>query len=148
MLDKYFSMEGHLYIGATMENIPWIFLYLSLNQTLYKRTILRDSLAFNAIKDNVYGIVFENTENEKYVTIEPQPEAFLNLNFSFLAHERKRRDGQFLEVISFCIYQDEKEVFKEKIVLNTDWFFNLVEYDEWIENNRNKKLLELAKEYL
>ena len=146
MLDNYFAMKGHLYVGATMDNVPWIFIYLALNQTLYKRTVIKDSWIYNIIKENTRNIEFKEIEIMNYMKIEPTTKTYLN--FAFLGHEIKKKDGISVEILKFHLYQDDKEIFKEDIILNTECFFNLIEYDVWNETDRSKKLLELAKEYI
>ena len=150
MLENYFSMDGTNYIGATLENYPWTFLYLSLNQRLFGKIFLKDGFMYSRIIRNCKNITFEalatNTYAEnKYVKL--LTKQFTDITCSFIGHNSKPQEGEIIERLKLCIWQDEKLIYTKEITLNNDYFFNIANLDTWKITERGKRHLEIARKF-
>ena len=150
-LKKYLAMQGYIYRGATMENIPWVLLYLSLNRNLYGQSIRKDSFIYTELKEQQYGIKFQEVSDES-VKVVGFDCGFARLGFFLTDHRSEPRDGILYESISFIVTIEKnnsgisERLLVKTIVFDHDYFFNLINYGN--DKYRNQKLLDLANKYL
>lgn len=143
-LDYYIIRKGYLYPWLTEANLPYVFAYKAMQQAnCYKQrfkcgtniyTALESAPKIKMIVNNGYG----RLENRQ---------GFIKPVFRFTAHQQKAIDGETLqESIKFCIdNNDDGETFFEKTIsFDETYFVNILRKGN--EENRNKKLLEYAKE--
>ena len=91
MLDEYKAMKGSLYKGATLENVPWIFAYMSNNQSLYGRYIKENSDLFKTLI-KLDNISFE--PGGELVKIVNSNDEYFKLTFAFVGHKKAVRDSK------------------------------------------------------
>ena len=149
-LENYLAMQGYIYSGATLENIPWVLLYLSMNRNLYGQSIRKDSFIYDELKKKKHGIQFSETESTVKVT--GFDCGFAHLGFFFTEHRSEPRDGLLHESISFRITIERnrsgitEKLLIKKIVFDHDYFLNLINYEN--NEHRNQDLFDLANKHL
>ena len=144
MLAEYLSSRGNYYMGATLENTPWIFAYMTANHKLYGQSVKKDSPLANAIKKNCPEAALEDISNN-YIRISAKKGKFLDLTFAFVGHRQVRRKGETVELMQLMVWRKKDEIYKKEIVFDTDYWFSLVNFND---GNRQYDLVELARESL
>jgi len=142
MLEEYWAEEGHFYVGATLENIPWIFAYMSNNQKLYGQYIVENSPMAEAIAKYCPSALLVSPEkadsnqnqsnNQKnMVQISAKPGNFLDLTFAFLEHRKLERKSKVtgkkrtIELMQLVVWNKRDNIFETEIVFDTDLWFNI-----------------------
>lgn len=110
MLETFIHNEGHLYVGATLQNIPWIFAYMSNAQSLFGQRITNNPLLIERIKDRIpKSYISESgqvTGSGRYYTV----------SFSFIHHKRDVVDGEVRETLQFIVQDSEQNtIYRQKI---------------------------------
>ena len=146
MLEQYFSMEGHNYIGATLENYPWTFLYLSLNHSLYGKLFQKGSFMYDRITANCKNIVFEKSTIDNCEKLNTK--GWSDINCAFIGHTSTPKNGVVKERLKFCLWQDKALVYSKELSFGADYFFNIVNFDTWKTTPRGKRLLDMASKFV
>lgn len=82
MLENYFRESAYLYPGATLVNVPFIFMYFSGTHNLYKRKINNESLRNILCKEN--DIFFD-----KNLTLTHKGKNYIDITFCFRNHSKR-----------------------------------------------------------
>jgi len=143
MLQSYWAADGHFYHGATLENVPWIFAYMTTNQNLYGQRIYKDSLIAKAIDEKCKNITLHQIANTSMVKILPRTDTFIQLTFAFVAHKKTTSNSKVVESMTLMVWNNHKPILEQKIVFTTDYWFRLVNYDN--ERHRQPELIMFAK---
>lgn len=153
MLEEYWVSRGHEYIGATLENVPWIFCYMAqYRKNFYGQLIEKDGIVAKTIKKNCSNALLEEIPNSQYCRISNKENQRLNIGFILSEHQsRVDKNGDIKETIYFIIYDEDKSnipteqvILRKKIILDTDYWTNLINFGN---ANRDRKLIEFAEKY-
>ncbi|MCL2841202.1 MAG: hypothetical protein FWE05_10575 [Defluviitaleaceae bacterium] len=144
MLRTYFDALGHFFMGATLENIPWIFAYMSNNQNLYGQKLYADSALANILR-NCPEVTLKQDDESDLVRITASEDMFLNLTFAFVGYRKCVRNHELVELMELCIWNGRQQVYTQEIIFDTQHWFNLVNFGD---GKRNQMLLKLAGEFV
>ncbi|KAB5597954.1 hypothetical protein [Vibrio parahaemolyticus] len=140
MLTAYRASEGWLYKGASEQNIPWSFAYLTLSESLYGQTIHHQELR-EALLENTPGLHFEHDR------LVPQKGIYFNAMFCFLDHQRMVVKHHLRESLIFSVVTPDRETLYQKEIV-----WETADFDSYIKQNvgeeRRNDLVKLAREYL
>ncbi len=139
MLTAYQASEGWLYKGASEQNIPWTFAYLTLSESLYGQRIYRNEIRQALLCKNPH-LTFE-----QYRLI-PTTGVFFSAEFCFLNHQRKVVNHHLTESLTFSISTSDREV-----LYQNDITWELTDFDAHIERGieeRRPDLVVLAEQHL
>ncbi|GHV09417.1 hypothetical protein FACS1894217_13690 [Clostridia bacterium] len=148
MLRKYKSERGWLYLGASLNNLPWIFGYMSDSQVLYGRAIKRGGDLHKALAQKVENIYFDDMPGmPDFVKIKSR--SFCKLHFCLILHEQTVRDYKLCETVKLIISEGDfigdnvpTRVFEKVITMDTASFSEAVcdlkrekiaKYIEWAD---------------
>lgn len=137
LLDSFLGMQGHLYVGTNLCNLPWMFAYMTTAQSLFGRKINQKSELMGALKENE-GI---SITNELQVT--SNKEEFLEITFCFIEHKIIKQGSSHEETIKFLVNIDGKETFHKTIQIDPVYFHNQVNLPPE-RAMRNRRLLDIA----
>lgn len=148
MLQDYLEAEGHLYRGANLLNVPWIFAYRSGSQSMFGRIIKENEALKNALVQHVEGLSFGNfgqiTSTGRYITV----------NFCFIHHKSEVREDQMCESMRFVVSQparvadvEHEIIYEQEIIFDHMYFQNLIALGREALN-RGSALLAVAEELL
>ena len=141
MLKTYRGWGAWEYFGATLENIPWAFLYMTDSKSLFGQYIRKDGKLYSELKKR--GVRLK--ENGEFVQIFGFDGKSFNLRHYFTKHVSEPKDGEFRESVEAVFMLNDEEILIQKIIFDHDYFFNLVNYGTW---KSDLELLALAKEIL
>ncbi|MCE8014348.1 hypothetical protein [Billgrantia desiderata] len=148
MLHHYRSRAGHLYMGATLQNVPWVFAYMTLSNSLMGRRIPGDDALLEAIEKKVPGAVI-NWER-KQVTWKAKG-TFVELNYCFIHHRTRHSDDTLKESMSMVVShgRDNTTVYRKNITFDRVRFKRLINTpEERARRPRQKELVALAESIL
>lgn len=141
MLGNYLNTRGWLYSGASLINIPWIFLYQSRAQNMLTMGILNESIR-EAIKSHDEQITFNQYHNPQCLTGEA-PE----LNLSFIHHKSSLVEHELTETITMNVVgKNQCVIYSEVITFDVEWFSALIQSKN--EQYRNPNQIALARDIL
>ena len=152
LLDSFLGMQGHLYVGTNLCNLPWMFAYMTTSQTLFGRKIKQDCELMGALKghDKIF-ITQESKVSAKKTTEEsnqtPPKNEFLDINFCFVEHKISSKGSSHEETIKFLVNVSGKEIFHKTILIDSVYFHNLVNLPPE-RANRDEWLLGIAAEMI
>ncbi len=151
MLRKYRGERGHLYMGASLINIPWIFAYMSDSQSLFMQNVSGNPELAGAIEDAIPAAqVLDGRITAKEIA---GKRAFFELNLCFI-HHRSSTGGagdpwteQMTMVVStkYPSSQQPLAIYQQQIVFDHAHFQNLIQFGD---THRQLHWVELAKEVL
>ena len=161
MIRDYIYSEGILYPPSTIDNLPWMLMYISAysikpwskhirkDSELYKALSKIETVRFENIVTTENSPVWEKSEAEKYQIL--RTTKFTQISVLFLKYYRKKQGEDIKEFMSMTIsyrYHDSDEwICADQIELEID--------DSYLQNVlqskksmawRNKKLLQIADE--
>ncbi|MCL1999721.1 MAG: hypothetical protein FWG65_13260 [Turicibacter sp.] len=144
MLSDYLAMDGTNYIGATLDNYAWTFLYLSLNKTLYGHLVKSDSWIHKILKKYCKNIYFkpQSSKSVKLLTTK-----YTQVEYAFLGHSTIPKNGSATERLKFVLWQDDVEIYSEDILIDTEYFFNIVNFETWRIEPRGQRHLDIADSF-
>lgn len=154
MLRSYDGERGHLYMGATLRNVPWIFAYMSDSTGLYGQVIKNEAMR-SAILAHVPNATFD--DNHRLLA---RPDARKRRHFDiavcFVGHDTvKSEEGQVYETMKMSVSVrwdreiDVESFYEEDIVFEYDFFERLLNLSpERAKKNRDMRLVEIASEIL
>ncbi|MCL1999720.1 MAG: hypothetical protein FWG65_13255 [Turicibacter sp.] len=148
MLEEYIKWDAWDCVGATVENIPCFFLYMTDSQQLFGQHIKKDSFLYSELKKKEYGTLFAGSDSKtvQIAGFKNRPRA--RLKHHFTGHKSEPQNGEIVESceVVFKIYDyhknTEQEILRKKIIFDHDYFFNLLHLDSWKTDHR---LLNMAK---
>lgn len=143
MLKSFLYMHGHLYIGTNICNLPLMFAYMTTNQSLYGRTLNKDSKLLNILKHNKDIIISDRNQ----VLTKKDNNNFTTINFFFTDHKISQLGTTNVETIVFNVTINHDIVFKEKITIDPMHFHNLVNLPPE-RSHRNQNLLGIAADLI
>jgi hypothetical protein len=110
MLETFIYNEGHLYVGATLQNIPWMFAYMSNAQSLFGQTITNNSLLIERIRERIPHSHISATGKVS------KSEMYYALSFCFIHHKRDVVDGEVKESLQFVVSDgNQRNIYRQKI---------------------------------
>jgi len=150
MIASYKQWDAWQYIGASLENIPWVFLYMSDSQDLFGQYIQKNSRLYSEIKKKKHGAKL--IDNKDTV----QLNGFINPSYiltqCFTNHTSKPNNGVIDEKITIVISLQDKineknniTLLEQRINFDKEHFFKLINYKSW---NSNSKLLKLVEDQM
>lgn len=141
LLDSFLGMQGHLYVGTNLCNLPWMFAYMTTGQTLYGRKIKQDCELMRALKGNERISITEKSQ------VTSGKEGFLEIIFCFIKHKIIQKGSSHEETITFLVNVEEKEIFHKTIQIDPVYFHNLVNCPSE-RANRDERFLGIAAEMI
>ncbi len=146
MLKAFIQSQGHLYTGATLMNIPWIFAYMAFSQSLNNRIILNAELR-EAILEQVPQLEFNGNQ------LVEKSKNFLPIEFCFIHHVSRLVENSLEENLTFCVSIKDKGkkkiLYEKRVVFEHNYFQNLINMPaERSKSYRNGRLLAAAEEML
>ncbi len=150
MLDDYLATRGYLYVGASLQNLPWMLAYMGPSRGLTGRFVKRETPLAQAIADaKIPGCLLIGGEKEGYLKVARAKGTFLELKFCFIAHSRKVQDHQLSETLDFVVNYGKgtppRRIYRETLQIDPTYFFNLVNLPPE-RGQRTHELLALAAE--
>jgi len=142
ILTNYLNMDGFNYVGASIENLPWVLLHLSLNQKLYGRRIAKDSLFYELVKTHYKRAIFEYSKGSQFEKLTFS--GYCDAHFAFIGHQSEPKNGEIVEKVTLCLWDEDKLLIEMPLIFDTDYFFALLEYERWETSERGKQLKKLA----
>jgi hypothetical protein len=145
MLETYRSADGYLYYGATLQNVPWIFAYMSNSKSIVGQYLRGDSDLIAAIREHDSAAwVDEDGQIVSRSTEVP------SLDVCYIAH-RKCMDGDSgaLEESMLMVVSTDPEhwVYQKVIPFDYQAFQRLVQPPDE-KARRRMDLVEMAREVL
>ena len=141
MLQSFLSMRGHLYMGTTLCNLPWMFGYMAAAQSLYGRMLHEDSPLMLKLKNNARVLIEGNGQ------VKSANGSFLDITFCFMHHAIAQAGTSIRETLKFVVSIDQSEIYQERVEIDTMYFHNLVNLPPE-RARRNERLLSIAQELL
>ncbi len=146
MLLEYEIAEGWRYRGATLDNIPWVFAYMSSKaRALLGRKILNDKMSeslMNVFKQNNIELHFESGY------LRSKAKQFTKLTFSYMHHSQQIVENVLQESIDFVVAYNQNRIYAKSISFEHEYFRNLINSKHNNHNKRNQKLINLATSIL
>ncbi len=140
MLEAYQASDGWLYKGASEQNLPWAFAYLTLSHSLYGQTIHNESIRKALLKKNAKLVFKQN----RFI---PTKGVYLSALFCFLEHRRNVINHHLTESLTFSISTSTKEVLHTHQI---QW--ESIDFDAYLmlhkDDKRCSELIDLAREHL
>ncbi len=148
MLETYISMEGWLYPWATINNLPWVFGHLSLSKSLYGHAILNGSQLHAAIERLCPSAEFVPSDKYNgYDVLTHKTGKWSDIRYCIIEHRRSTQGDTVRETMRLIVTSNdgerEKQIFNKELVINEEYFPNLLNLSPE-KSRRNTKLLEIA----
>lgn len=146
LLKDYSGQTGYRYTGATLQNIPWVFAYMTLAKSLLGRVVTDDEL-LAAIQKEVANIAVTPTSRGQQVSWGASKD-FVELTFCFMHHRaRLDNDGNLKETMKMVVRQgNNTDVYSKTIEFDRQWFRNLIQLpQERAKRPRKATLVALAE---
>lgn len=148
LLNDYLKIKGYLYVAASMQNLPWIFAYMSENHGLIGRFIKKDSPLAKAIVDaDIPDCVLTEGEKPGFFKVSRVEGRFPDISFCFIAHELTVKEHALSENIDFVVNCGKgtppRRIYRKTLQVNQSYFLNLINLPEE-RSQRNIKQLALA----
>ncbi|WP_440993566.1 hypothetical protein [Cysteiniphilum litorale] len=143
MLEYYKQEKGWLYRGATLDNIPWTFAYMTKSYHLFGK-IIQDEVLRQKLQSKYPYIYFD----EKYVLRRKDTsKEFFDVTFCFIHHKRKVDDHKLTESIVFLVSDGrQNNIYRKVIDFDHAYFCNLIAKED--QSYRNQYWLELCSSIL
>lgn len=98
MLQVYRSMQGYLYMGATLLNVPWIFAYMTNATSLYYQKIADNAPLSDAVRRDIPQAMIDDDGRVVKNPNHAGGSAYFSLDVSFICHKQTLRGpGQSLQ---------------------------------------------------
>lgn len=138
MLIDYKEHSGWCYRGATLDNIPWTFVYTIAEKNLFGCKITDEEIT-NKIQSEIGNIKFNNG------LIVNDSKIYIDLKFYFIHHKDNVIDNHLFESIQLNISTNSEVIVKKEIEFDHVYFRNLIN-----SNNSYRKmwLVELARQII
>ena len=147
MLQNYCNERGHLYVEASLYNLPWVFAYMGGSYSLMWRIIKQDSPLAEAIAANLPECVFDENSQLRAA----QKDSFQDVSFCFMAYQTKIKEHSLTESVDFVVNHGKgtppRCIFRKTLMVDQSHFLNLIELPAE-RARRNPALLALAAELM
>ncbi|MBZ9559069.1 MULTISPECIES: hypothetical protein [unclassified Modicisalibacter] len=147
MLIDYRGQEGHQYMGATLQNVPWVFAYMTLSKSLVGRRVPGDEAMLDAVEKTVPGAVIDRDRMQ----VTWRKGQFVEVDFCFIHHRARHEDGNLRESMKMVVShgRDNAPVYSKVIEFDRNRFRNLVRTPaERATRPRREELVGLAEKIL
>ncbi|MDF7669980.1 hypothetical protein PT276_01960 [Orbaceae bacterium ESL0721] len=139
MLENYLAERAYLYKYSSLHNIPWMFAYFANSHSLFYRIIHKNE----ALKRTI--ITQTSLTLDKYNKVINETDQFAKLIWFLTKHTVKHEDHKFIESLDFIVSFNEKNIYKQRIEFNTQYFNNLIN-QKGNDDKRDYQLLKVANE--
>lgn len=146
LLKDYYGQAGYRYTGATLQNIPWVFAYMTLSKSLLGRVITDNELV-TAVQKKVKDIVINPTAKGQQVSW-VDSKKFVELDFCFMHHRaRLDQDGSLKESMKMVVRQrNNADVYSKTIEFDRARFRSLINVpEEKAKRPRQASLVAMAE---
>lgn len=127
MILSYNGADGWNYVGATLENIPWIFVYMSFNQNLYGQFFSNtgeNNFIFEELRKKKYKAVLETNGNfTRFAGFEDKS---LQLKHFYTNHKSCPKDGVLNESIEMVVHIDGKDGYTKEILRKKSFLITII----------------------
>lgn len=124
MLETYKAERGHLYTGASLINIPWIFAYMSDSQSIFGQRIENRAL-LDAIRKEIPDAAISDEGQVTRATTQKKAK-FFSLNVCFIHHKTDFSGSNLNERMIMVISTNQQRViYEEKILFDHDFYQRL-----------------------
>lgn len=149
MLRTYVKGEGWQYPWATLNNIPWVFGYLTWSRQLYGQSVLRGSKLHQSLEKCENVKLVPDSYIAGYDKVLGKTKEYLDLAFCIRLHKRECVDDELVEtmlldVTKNAVKQNQEDVFQKVLTVDQRYFLNLISLPE-NRGQRNEKLLKIAE---
>lgn len=136
MLKKYRDTKGHLYMGASLINIPWIFAYMTDSQSLFMQNVSGNPELTKAIEDTIPTAYILDGRVMARQSTDKLP--FIELNICFIHHHSRTDNGSWTEQMTMVVstFPNSTErtqrqiIYQKQIVFDHAYFQNLRQFDD------------------
>ncbi|MCL1996833.1 MAG: hypothetical protein FWG63_11550 [Defluviitaleaceae bacterium] len=144
MIDSYCYSVGWNYIGATLENIPWIFGYMAKNQNLFGQYIKKDGFLHNELKKEKYNSIF--SDGKDFVKFNGFKNKGAFLKHFYTQHNSSPKNGVLSENITMVVHidynnGDSSRILEKKLTFDHDYYHNIKHYNNWVCDEEKLKLV-------
>jgi len=156
MLETYVAHEAWQYVGATLENIPWILAYMSNSQNINHQYIEAESPLHKELRKKKYGANFSELQESGLIQLAGFKNRQLYLAHYFTTHKSspdpaRGKLNESVEVV-FTLHNKSDgtwdEVLRRKIKFDHDYFFSLLNFEGWKRGDKEKELINMARRLL
>lgn len=141
MLNAFLGMRGHLYIGTTLCNLPWMFGYMANSHSLFGQIVKDDTPLARALQSDA------RIQFSEYGQIKSATDAFLDINFCFMHHATAKEGVSTRETVKFVVSVDRTDIYEEVVTVQPMLFHDLINLSPG-HVKRNVRLLAIAEEIL
>ncbi|WP_345853462.1 hypothetical protein [Shewanella algae] len=139
MLIDFRDAHGWRYMGASMQNIPWIFTCFTLPKSLNNLRLNNEMLKVSLLKSKP-DLIFN-----EHGRIEMVQGDFFNPVFDFYGHTQHIRNGHLTESIIFRVSNKYVVLHEQCIEFDPLKFIKLIKIDDFhLKNIRRAELVDLA----
>ena len=117
MLKRYLWERGHLYVGATFQNTPWMVAYMSDSQCLFGHRIVDNPALVAAIRARVPNA---NVNEDGWLV---RGRRYYGVHMCFIHHKQGEEDGGLKETMKFVVSDDARNSVYEKLLTFDFGFF-------------------------
>ncbi|RHU00753.1 hypothetical protein DW698_09650 [Lachnospiraceae bacterium AM26-1LB] len=121
-------------------------LYAEKSYRIFGQLIRKDSNVEKAILEKGKNFQLEDIGMNYYHKIK-QKDGFLDAVFYLTNHQLKRDGEHTEESYKYCIIEGEKEIYKEKIIVEKGRLYKLIQQQQ-SRSNREERLIEIANRVL
>lgn len=153
MLDRYVSGQGYLYPSLTLQNLPWIFAYMTDSVSIYGLKIEDNPTLVDAVYEHIPQAIVNNDGKVIARTNDQGKNSFFQLNSCFIKHQidfnpdDESLNESMIWVVSTNEGEFPKEIYRQEILFEPAYFHNLLKMPPE-RARRQPWLVELAKEKL
>ena len=124
MLATYLAERGHLYVGASLRNVPWMLAYLSDSQGLFGQRIGGNAELTAAVRESLPNAALSPDGRLVKGT------GYYAVYMCFVEHRQSVEDGALRERMQFLVTDhDSNDVYEKTIVFDHDYFERLIDLD-------------------
>jgi hypothetical protein len=134
---RHYMAEGYLYVDANLQNIPWVFAYMSGSHSLFGQAVLDQDLR-SAILERVKHAHFDDGSHR----LIKSPTGFYEIAFCFIHHEVI--DVGAGEQMRLSVTTRDRQIVHEKEIKFDYEAFDSIQKKPREENTRNTRLLEIS----
>ena len=146
LLQNWKNNEGWRYYHTNYNNLSYMLLYAEKSYRIFGQLIRKDSNVEKAILEKGKNFQLEDIGMNYYHKIK-QKDGFLDAVFYLTNHQLKRDGEHTEEIYKYCIIEGEKEIYKEKIIVEKGRLYKLIQQQQ-SRSNREERLIEIANRVL
>lgn len=142
MLKTFVNGERWLYPWITLNNLPWIFVYLSWSQNIYGKLIAKGSWLHQNIE--MYKSAKFEDYSDKYSKLVNKENECFQPCFCFMHHKREIVADKLNETILFKVSDNDIEICSTTLEISETAFVNLLAANDG-KRSRKEQLLNISK---